>query len=315
MSFYRSFEAVVSASGPGIIDWNAVESAAKERIEPGSIALTDEEKQAYADDVKDAKANISRFSSIEFEVPDQIEIQNRYHWIETNIEMFKRILAAFEEQPGKLPGLTRVINTGSMAAALSFLANHVLGQYDPLLLAESDVHELYIVHPNVVKTSAELDIEFERFRRWIVLHEVTHAAEFGAAPWLSDYLENKLAENIEAIKQREFSRESFQEINLAMTTIEGFAELLMDEAFDREYIDLRKKVEAKRKGGDPVTRLFKRILGLGLKRQQYERGAEFFRTIVSDYDVDTATRVWDTPENFPTENELENPHRWVTRIR
>ncbi|MFB6253285.1 MAG: zinc-dependent metalloprotease [Halobacteriaceae archaeon] len=315
MSFYRSFEAVVSASGPGIIDWDAVDSAAREGIEPGSIALTEQEKQAYADDVKDAKANISEFSSIEFEIPDQIEIQNRYHWIDSNIEMFKRVLVAFEEQPGTLPGLTRVVNTGSMAAALSFLANHVLGQYDPLLLAESDIHELYIVHPNVVRTAAELDIEFERFRRWIVLHEVTHAAEFGAAPWLADYLENRLEENIEAIKQREFSREGLQEINLVMTTIEGFAELLMDEAFDREYIDLRKKVESKRKGSDPVTRLFKRILGLGLKRQQYERGAEFFRTIVSDYDIETATRVWDAPENLPAENELDNPHRWVTRIQ
>ncbi|WP_394346008.1 zinc-dependent metalloprotease [Halorubrum sp. BOL3-1] len=101
---------------------------------------------------------------------------------------------------GSAPGaafardLSRIANTGSMAFALGFLARNVLGQYDPLLLAdEPDAdHGLYFVHPNIVGVAAALDVEYPRFRRWIAFHEVTHAAEFGAAPWLPEYLESRV---------------------------------------------------------------------------------------------------------------------------
>jgi len=90
--------------------------------------------------------------------------------------------------------LSRIANTGSMAFTLGFLARNVLGQYDPLLLAdEPDAdHGLYFVHPNIVAVAASLDVEYPRFRRWIAFHEVTHAAEFGAAPWLPEYLESRV---------------------------------------------------------------------------------------------------------------------------
>jgi len=37
-----------------------------------------------------------------------------------------------------------------------------------------------------------------------------------------------------------------------MTAVEGYAEVLMDRAFDGEYADLRRKLDERRGGGGPV---------------------------------------------------------------
>ncbi len=99
-----------------------------------------------------------------------------------------------------------------------------------------------------------------------------------------------------------------------MTAVEGYAELLMDEAFDDEYADLREKIEARRRGMNPLSKLVRRMLGLGMKRRQYERGKDFFQHVVSARDVKTATRVWEGPDMLPTDDELDHPERWLARV-
>ncbi|WP_123620543.1 zinc-dependent metalloprotease [Halorubrum sp. CSM-61] len=229
--------------------------------------------------------------------------------------------------------VSRVANTGSMAFTLGFLARNVLGQYDPLLLAdEPDAdHGLYFVHPNIVEVARSLDVDFPRFRRWIAFHEVTHAAEFGAAPWLPEYLESRVEQGIEGLTggAGEAGRggltagnlpvdaldtEPFAELQAAMTAVEGYAEVLMDRAFDGEYADLRRKLDERRGGGNPVQRLARRLLGLGLKRRQYEQGAAFFREVVDARGIEAAGAVWERPENLPTRAELDDPAAWLVRV-
>jgi uncharacterized protein (DUF2342 family) len=182
------------------------------------------------------------------------------------------------------------------------------------LLAESDDHALYFVHPNIERVADDLDVEFDRFRRWIAFHEVAHAAEFGAAPWLSEHLEDRMAEAIEALGDGRFDRGSLADLDTTMTAVEGYAELVMDRTFDDEYADLRAKVEARRRGRGPVASLVRRLLGLGMKRRQYERGKAFFDEVADARGVEFAARVWDAPENLPSEAELDDPHRWLVRM-
>lgn len=87
----------------------------------------------------------------------------------------------------------------------------------------------------------------------------------------------------------------------------------MDRTFDDDYADLREKLDARRQGGDPLRRLVGRLLGLGLKRRQYERGGAFFRAIADAEGLEVASRVWDRPENLPTEEELDDPELWLSR--
>ena len=118
-------------------------------------------------------------------VPDTIEVQGRQHWVGANTQTFRRVMEPVVEEfaGGPAPGFARSLNTATTGGMLAFLGNNVLGQYDPLLLAD-EPHALYFVHPNIEKVADLLAVDRDRFRRWIAFHEVTHAAEFGAAPWL-----------------------------------------------------------------------------------------------------------------------------------
>ena len=316
MNLYRSVRAVAGASGDAAVDWHAASEAAKAATEPGSISLESGEQAAYARDVRDARAGVRDAAGLEFDVPEIVEIQNRHHWIDANIETFERVMAPMESQLGAFPGAARTVNTGTMTVLLAFLGRNVLGQYDPLLLAETpeDDHALYFVRPNILKAAEVLEVDPDRFRRWIAFHEVTHAAEFGAAPWLSTHLESRMQDGIDALAEGSFDREAFRELDTTMTVVEGYAELLMDHAFDDEYEDLRRKLDARRQGRGPIQQLFRRLLGLGLKQRQYERGKAFFEAVTDARDLAFASQVWNHPDNLPTDRELDAPPQWVARM-
>ncbi|WP_436910406.1 zinc-dependent metalloprotease [Halosimplex marinum] len=314
MGIYESVRAVTAASGDGPVDWTAVADAAKSSTDPGSIALTPEEEAAYAADVRDARDRVRSVAAVEFDLPEVVEIQNRHHWIDANVATFERVMRPLEEQVTMFPGASRVVNTGTMSVALAFLGNNVLGQYDPLLLAEGDDHALYFVHPNIEKVADALDADFDRFRRWIAFHEVAHAAEFGAAPWLSDHLESTMEGAVAALGEGTLDREALKDLDTTMTAVEGYAELVMDRAFDDEYADLREKVEARRRGRGPLSRVMRRLLGLGMKRRQYERGKAFFDAVADERGLAGAAAVWESPETLPTDDELDDPALWLARV-
>ena len=317
MNLQRSVRAIATASGDGSggVDWEAVATAARSATDAGSVDLTDAERAGYAADVGDARDRLRSVSGLDFDIPPTVEVQNRHHWIDANVATFRRVMHPVESEVRvAFPTAVSVFNTGSMAAILSFLASHVLGQYDPLLLADGDDHELYFVHPNIVEAAADLDVDYPRFRRWIAFHEVTHAAEFGAAPWLSSHLEARMEDALETLSKGGVDRDAFRDLDATMTAVEGYAEMLMDRAFDAEYADLRRKLDARRRGGGPVTRIARRLLGLGMKRRQYERGAEFFRAVADQRGVAAAAAVWDDPANLPTDAEFDDPARWVARV-
>ena len=314
MGIYNSVRAVTGASGDGPIDWEAVAEAGKASVDPGDLDMSATEQRGYADDTQAARDRVRDVTAIDFNLPDRVEIQNRHHWLDANIETFKRVMQPLEEQVGTSPGLARIVNTGSMAFALGFISNHVLGQYDPLLLADGNNHALYYVRPNIQKVADVLNVPYDRFRRWIVFHEVTHAAEFGAAPWLSDYLESSMNEAVTKLSSGNIDKTTLGTLDTTMTAVEGYAELIMDRAFDEEYDDLRQKLEQRRQGRGPVGQLIRQYLGLSVKRQQYERGSAFFDDVVAMRDIETAGRVWESPEMLPTQDELDDPEAWVSRI-
>jgi len=314
MSLYRSVRAVTDASGDGHVDWAAVTEAAMAATAAGDLDLSTAERRGYADDVRDARDRVRAVTTLDFDLPARIEVQNRHHWLEANVDTFERVMAPLSERMGRAPGFARVVNTGTMAFTLSFLAEHVLGQYDPLLLADGEEHALYFVRPNIRRVADSLSVEYDRFRRWIAFHEVTHAAEFGAAPWLSTHLETAMEEAIANLTSGSIDRESLGQLDTTMTAVEGYAELVMDRAFDEEYADLRRKIEQRRQGRGPVQKLIRRLLGLSVKRRQYERGKDFFETVVDRRGMSVAARVWESPEMLPTDAELDDPDAWLARV-
>ena len=123
-----------------------------------------------------------------------------------------------------------------------------------------------------------------------------------------------MQEAIETLASGSIDRDSMSALDTTMTAVEGYAELVMDRAFDEEYADLRQKLEQRRQGRGPIERLIRRLLGLSVKRRQYERGKEFFDGVVQRRDIETAGRVWESPELLPTDAELDDPDAWLARI-
>jgi len=279
MGLYRSVQAVASASGDGPIDWNAVGEAAKGSVAPGSVDLSEAQREGYAGDVRDARDRVSDVAAVEFDLPGTVEVQDRHHWIDANVTTFERLMRPLEQQAKYTPGLARLANTGSMAFALSFLGNNVLGQYDPLLLAEADEHALYFVHPNIERVANELDVERDRFRRWIAFHEVAHAAEFGTAPWLSTHLEETMERTIGALTDGRLDRDSLGELDTTMTAVEGYAELRHGPGVRRRVRRPPAKLEARRSGRGPIAMLVRRLLRPGHEAPPVRAGQGFFDVV------------------------------------
>jgi len=318
MGLYEGLRSVAGAGGTGAIDWDAATEAAKAATDPGDAALSAAERDAYATDVAAARDALRAATDTDLAVPDTVQVQNRHHWIDANAATFRRVLDPLDERPARFPTATRYVNTGTMAASLGYLARNVLGQFDPLLLAEGDDDPtLAFVHPNIEDAASDLDVDRERFRRWIAFHEVAHVAEFAAAPWLSEYLSTRVQAGVTTLGDGGLDVETgpLAELDAAMTVVEGYAELLMDDAFDRESADLRAKLDARRRGGGPLTRLLQRALGIGMKRRQYERGRAFFDAVVAAEGMPAARRVWEAPEHVPTSDELDDPSMWLARVQ
>ena len=314
MNLFESLRTVAGASGDGVVDWAAAGRAAKAATEPGDVDLAPAERRAYARDVRDARDAIRATTGLSFDLPGTVEVHSRHHWIDANVPTFRRVMAPLEERRERLPGLARRANTATMATLLAFAARHVLGQYDPLLLAEDEPPGLYFVDPNVRRTAADLEVDVDRFRRWIAFHEVTHAAEFGAAPWLAGEIESRVRVAVDALAAGRFDRPSVRSLDAAMTAVEGYAEFTMDRAFDEAYADLREKVDERRRNRGPVAALLARLLGLESKRRQYERGRAFFDALDEAGGEALAASVWASPDRLPTPAEVERPERWLERV-
>lgn len=313
MTLFRSIGAVATASGDGPIDWDAVTEAATAGTPPGRLDVGNGERARIAADVRSAVRAIREETGLSSPTLESIELQDRHHWIRANVSTFRRVLAPVETRPVFLPGLANRANTGTMAVVLSFLGRNVLGQYDPTLFSEAEP-DLYLVYPNLREAATTLEVDYERFRRWIVFHEVTHAVEFGAAPWLADRLETRIERAVGALGEGELDTGAIRDVDATMTVIEGYAEYVMDRAFDAPAADLREKLDARRRGGGPITVILRRLLGLGIKRRQYERGRRFFEDVEDARGVESTTAVWRDQAAFPTAHEITRPERWIDRV-
>lgn len=313
MGLYESIGAIQQSDGGRLIDWDAAANAATASTPRGKLDLDAPTEAAYREAVIEARDGVRSTVGTDVSLPDVIEVIDRHHWIEQAAATFDLMVtpAMPELDSGPVP---RSINTTTAAITLGFLGRRVIGQYDPALFGDPDDSALYVVHPNVEEVATELEVDVELFRRWIMHHEVSHAAEFALAPWLRPHLEHHLEAVLSGLPERQLNREALGELNRTMTAIEGFAELLMDEALDEDVTLLRERLEARRAGMGPIQQLIEWLLGISAKRQQYKRGRTFFIAIEDAQGMDGTLAVWETPDNLPTDEELADPERWIERV-
>jgi coenzyme F420 biosynthesis associated uncharacterized protein len=269
-------------------------------------------------------------------LPD-FEALDRPGWLDLNVRILRGAMEPLSEV-GRVPNswmadLGRAGINRYVALILDFLSRRVLGQFDPQLFGKEPVEQaLYLVEPNVAEWQSRESLPGDDLRRWLILHEMTHAWQFAAHPWLRDHLNEGLTQLMAAAKaprRRGIEQlmaftiggpgqwSSLRRMQATMTLVEGYGNLVMNlvgrqilPSFDRlEDAYLRRSGQR-----SLLDLLIWRLTGLELKLRQYRVGENFARSVHDRYGMAALNRAWDSPESLPRPEELRDFERWYRRV-
>ncbi|MCX2726053.1 zinc-dependent metalloprotease [Thermomicrobium sp. 4228-Ro] len=356
---------VARSEAPPLIDWARARELAINLS--GGIRLGAEERDRaraeYRQLAEELVPSIARF--IDAPVPTGVSrlfVFDRIDWIDANLENFAEILRPLEgivhlpEQPLARIGalvwahLGRSAATAEVGMALGFLSRRVLGQYDIAVLGREPVTtgKLYFVEPNVRWVIRAWNLPEDDFRRWLVLHEVTHAFEFETFPWLGDHINSLIRQWVESLRrdanlgrrileavraaaraerQADLAwielfmsaeqRHIFRSLQAVMAIVEGYSNYVMREVgreLLRAYEVIERRFEERERMRTPAEQLILRLTGLDIKLEQYRRGEAFCRAVVERYGPASLRLLWVSPETLPRYEELDNVETWYQRV-
>jgi len=138
------------------------------------------------------------------------ELVSRQGWSDANFEAMAELMKPVEdrmserfEKVGPLAGPFRAGAGAALAAEIGlvvgYMSQRVLGQYELSLIAGTANPRLLFVGTNLVGAAAALGVDREAFVRWVTVHELTHAMQFGGVPWLRDHMGGLLKEYLETV--------------------------------------------------------------------------------------------------------------------
>ena len=138
------------------------------------------------------------------------ELVSRQGWADANFEAMAELMKPVEERmsarfekAGPLAGPFRAGAGAALAAELGlvvgYMSQRVLGQYELSLIAGTANPRLLFVGANLVGAATALSVDREAFVRWVTVHELTHAMQFGGVPWLRDHMGSLLKEYLETV--------------------------------------------------------------------------------------------------------------------
>ena len=287
-----------------------------------------------------------------------LEAVDRSGWIDANLRSMRPLLGLLTDRLGEgtgpLAGPMRSASgllLGAQVGALTgVLSQRVLGQYDLALLDASVPPRLLLLAPNLAQAARNLGVDRDELVLWVTIHEITHAVQFGGAPWLRDHLGglvkelidgldgsasgtgrrpklpelSDLREMLERARRGEVLRltlgdrrwQLVERMQATMTLIEGHAEHTMD-AVGAEVLPslprLRSAMSRRRRDRGLAWKVLERLLGLELKMRQYEQGRRFCDAVVDAGGPEALARAWTGPEALPTSAELQAPATWMAR--
>jgi coenzyme F420 biosynthesis associated uncharacterized protein len=338
---------------PSLLDWEAVRATAYQRA--GTDAAVDAAKAAAVATRCDAIA--AELAPLMVEVVERplehfprFEVLDRRGFIDVNITIARRLLVAVEELRATLgesraTALSRGMMNRYVGVLFGIMSQRVLGQYDPVLSLgappEGQTPALYLVEPNLESFAQVAGAPIEPLRRWLILHELTHAWQFGEHPWLREHLvgmmdamiRSSLAHAVGDGKGKQPSAREVIErlpgairtqlrgvaaIQAVMSVLEGYSNFVMHRV-GRQHLEKFDELEAafarRRSQRTLVERLVLAITGINMKMRQYEVGEGFCEAVASAGGVSLLNRVWEGPEMMPTPAELRSPAAWIARAR
>jgi putative hydrolase len=239
------------------------------------------------------------------------------------------------------------LQAGSM---VGHLAGRSLGQYDlPIPRPKGD--ELVVIGRNVRDFGDEWSLPIEDLRLWICLSEVTthavlgvphvrealdaalqeHAASFaidtgiiesrltGIDPMDPEALQGALGDP-EALLgeiQSDVQRSIQPRLRALTAVIVGYVDHVMDRIGGElisSYGMLTEALHRRRVETGQGERFVELLLGFELGREQFERGERFVAGVVERGGEEALARLWTSPRELPTPNEVDAPGLWLARI-
>ena len=334
-----------------VIDWNLAGTVARgvANLQPAGDPAPFEQ---LAGPAQEAERLVSAYTRL---VPVQpvpvAEAIDRSGWIEANLAGLAAVLEPTAQRiagnAGPLGSLAGGVVAIEAGAVSGFLAGRVLGQYEFGVLDPDKPARLLFVAPNLAHAAKSLDTPADQLLRWVALHEMTHALQFGGVPWLRPYLKELLGELLGALEFNprsllrvpdvtdlrklfdrvrddglatimigEDRRGALDRVQAFMAVLEGYAEHVMDAVGAGVLDDLpgmRSALGKRRHDRSGFLKLLDKLLGMDLKLRQYEQGKAFCDGAVARAGIGGLNRVWIGPEALPTVAELSDPAGWLRR--
>jgi coenzyme F420 biosynthesis associated uncharacterized protein len=246
-------------------------------------------------------------------------------------------------------GVSGRITGVQVGLVVGFLSGKVLGQFE---FFDRPGGQLLLVAPNMLSVERQLGVDPRDFRLWVCLHEVTHRVQFTAVPWLRQHMLDEVGALTDAVetdpavlRQRLTAgvgelvkvvrgqgdgsglmgviasaeqRVILNRVTAFMSLVEGHAEFVMN-SVSPDVIPTQPAIEKRfaqrrRKGGNPLDRLLRKLLGLEAKTRQYVDGSAFVRSVVDRIGIDNFNAIWTSRDTLPTKAEIAAPGQWIARV-
>jgi coenzyme F420 biosynthesis associated uncharacterized protein len=344
----------------GLVDWGLAERiGSRLAARPSSLAgeLPELQRDMSAQ-APLAEALVTATTGLVPTGPADVQVVDRPAWVAANIASFRRLLgpllSRWEERVGNRGGVANEV-TSRVAAVelgtlLGWMSGRVLGQYDLLLSDQPGGDVVYLVGPNLIGLERRFEFPPDQFRLWVLLHELTHRAQFTGVPWMAAHFSGlveraltvaepdarQLAGAARALMQDRAEarrrldeggmlalvaspeqRATLNEIGGMMALLEGHGDVTMDRAGAGRVLAARRfasVLSARRQGGSPPVRMLRKLIGLESKLNQYEQGERFIAHIERVGGQRAVDACWEGPERLPSLEEIREPQRWVDRV-
>jgi coenzyme F420 biosynthesis associated uncharacterized protein len=229
------------------------------------------------------------------------------------------------------------------------MSTRVLGQYDILVGRQPTDDAVYLVAPNLASIERRFAFDPAEFRTWVLLHELTHRAQFTGVPWMRAHFSGlveqsmlfadpdvrTLTESMKAVLRNRSSaaaqvrdagvmgliatpeqRAVMARISGLMSLLEGHGDITMTRAAGElvpNAARFERILRERRRTANPISRVVMRLAGIEAKLNQYAAGAHFIDTIEAANGMRAVDACWISPTHLPTMDEIRQPHRWLGR--
>jgi coenzyme F420 biosynthesis associated uncharacterized protein len=287
--------------------------------------------------------------------PATVQFVDRPTWIRANIQSLQSLLTPLLDRwSGRLAGtpgaaVARQVAGAEIGALLGWMSTRVLGQYDILVGRQPSDDAVYLVAPNLASIERRFAFDPAEFRTWVLLHELTHRAQFTGVPWMRAHFSGlveqsllfadpdvkTLTESMKAVLRNRSSaaaqvrdsgvmgliatpeqRVLMARISGLMSLLEGHGDITMTRAAG-DLVPNASRFERilreRRRSANPLSRVVMRLAGIEAKLNQYVAGAHFIDTIEAANGPRAVDVCWISPEHLPTMDEIRVPNRWLSR--